>query len=136
MAVTNGYCTLAELKLQLGGIADTDDDTLLEKAIESASREIDRYCETRFFKDAEAVTNTFFPARHHVCRVDSGRLAGIQMLSGFTRGSGEWTGGTIYNADDGGTYKATVTPTDAEHIKVKGCIVWPLCKTQTWTRIR
>ena len=64
------------------------------------------------------------------------RLAGIQMLSGFTRGSGEWTGGTIYNADDGGTYKATVTPTDAEHIKVKGCIVWPLCKTQTWTRIR
>jgi uncharacterized protein (DUF2147 family) len=64
------------------------------------------------------------------------KLAGAQILGGFVRGTGEWTGGTIYNADDGGTYKATVTPTDADHLKVRGCIVWPLCKTQTWTRIR
>jgi uncharacterized protein (DUF2147 family) len=64
------------------------------------------------------------------------RLMNLQILGGFTRGSGEWTGGTIYNGDDGGTYKATVTPIDADHLKVKGCIIWPLCKSQTWTRIR
>ena len=64
------------------------------------------------------------------------RLMGLQILSGFTRGDGQWTGGTIYNGDDGGTYKATVTPTDADHLKVRGCIIWPLCKSQTWTRIR
>jgi uncharacterized protein (DUF2147 family) len=64
------------------------------------------------------------------------RLMYLQILGGFTRGSGEWTGGTIYNGDDGGTYKATVTPIDADHLKVKGCIIWPLCKSQTWTRIR
>jgi uncharacterized protein (DUF2147 family) len=64
------------------------------------------------------------------------KLAGLQILSGFTRGSSAWEGGQIYNADDGGTYKATVTPADADHLKVKGCIVWPLCKTQSWTRIR
>lgn len=64
------------------------------------------------------------------------RLMGLQILGGFTRGDGEWTGGTIYNADDGGTYKATVTPIDADHLKVKGCIIWPLCKSQTWTRVR
>ncbi|WP_205412176.1 DUF2147 domain-containing protein [Sphingomonas crusticola] len=64
------------------------------------------------------------------------KLMGLQILSGFTRGDGQWTGGTIYNGDDGGTYKATVTPVDADHLKVRGCIMWPLCKTQTWTRIR
>lgn len=63
-------------------------------------------------------------------------LVGLQILGGFTRGPREWTGGTIYNAEDGGTYKATVTPVDADHLKVRGCIVWPLCKSQTWTRIR
>jgi len=64
------------------------------------------------------------------------RLLNLQLLGGFTRGNGEWTGGTIYNGDDGGTYRATVTPIDANHLKVKGCIIWPLCKSQTWTRIR
>jgi len=63
-------------------------------------------------------------------------LMNLQLLGGFTRGNGEWTGGTIYNGDDGGTYKATVTPIDADHLKVKGCIIWPLCKSQTWTRVR
>ena len=66
----------------------------------------------------------------------SRKLLNLQVLGGFTRGDGEWTGGTIYNGEDGGTYKATVTPIDADHLKVKGCIIWPLCKSQTWTRIR
>jgi len=64
------------------------------------------------------------------------RLMGVQILSGFTRSAREWSGGTIYNGEDGGTYKATVTPMDADHLKVRGCIIWPLCKTQTWTRVR
>ena len=66
----------------------------------------------------------------------SRKLLNLQVLGGFTHGDGEWTGGTIYNGEDGGTYKATVTPIDADHLKVKGCIIWPLCKSQTWTRIR
>lgn len=64
------------------------------------------------------------------------RMMGLQFMSGFTRGANQWTGGTIYNGEDGGTYKATITPADADHLKVRGCIVWPLCKTQTWTRVR
>jgi len=39
-------------------------------------------------------------------------------------------------SDDGKTYKATVTPIDANTLKVRGCIFVPLCKTQTWTRVR
>lgn len=66
----------------------------------------------------------------------SRRLLGLQIMGGFTRGQGGWAGGTLYNADDGGTYKGTVTPIDSDHLRVKGCIIWPLCKSQTWTRIR
>nr|WP_230292989.1 DUF2147 domain-containing protein [Croceicoccus sp. Ery5] len=62
-------------------------------------------------------------------------LKNLVLLKGFTRKKDEWSGGTIYNAEDGGTYKATITMQDADHLKLKGCIVWPLCKTQTWTRI-
>lgn len=47
MAITNGYCTLAELKASLN-ITDSVDDTALEAAIEAASRMIDDYTE-RFF---------------------------------------------------------------------------------------
>lgn len=64
------------------------------------------------------------------------RVRGLQILQGFAWKSGAWAGGTIYNAEDGGTYKATVTPDGADRLKMKGCIVWPLCKTQTWTRLR
>jgi uncharacterized protein (DUF2147 family) len=64
------------------------------------------------------------------------RMMGLQFMGGFTRGDGQWTGGTLYNGEDGGTYKGTITPIDADHLRVRGCIVWPLCKTQTWTRIR
>ncbi len=49
MAITNGYCTLAELKAALR-ITDSTDDTLLENAVESASRRIDGYCGRFFYK--------------------------------------------------------------------------------------
>lgn len=63
------------------------------------------------------------------------RLKGLQILSGFSRTDGKWTGGTAYNPEDGGTYKGTITPVDRNTLKLRGCIVWPLCKTQTWKRI-
>ncbi|GGD75864.1 DUF2147 domain-containing protein [Croceicoccus mobilis] len=64
------------------------------------------------------------------------RLMNLTILKGFDWKKNSWSGGTIYNAQDGGTYKATVTLEDKDHLKLKGCIVWPLCKTQEWTRIR
>ncbi len=64
------------------------------------------------------------------------KLMGVTLLKGFTWSGGAWKGGTIYNAEDGGTYKATITPVDANQLKLKGCVVWPLCKTQTWRRLR
>ncbi len=66
----------------------------------------------------------------------SRKLKGLQIVGGFTRDGDKWSNGSIYNPEDGGTYKATITPTGADSLKLKGCIVWPLCKTQTWTRIK
>lgn len=63
-------------------------------------------------------------------------LKGLTILKGFSWKPNAWSGGTIYNSEDGGTYTATLTPTGSDQIKLKGCIVWPLCKTQVWTRIR
>jgi uncharacterized protein (DUF2147 family) len=62
-------------------------------------------------------------------------LKGIEILRDFRQMPWGWDKGTIYNADDGGTYKATITVMDADTLNVKGCIVWPLCKSQTWKRI-
>jgi len=64
------------------------------------------------------------------------QLKGLTILQGFARGENGWDGGSIYNPDDGGTYKATITIADPDTLKLKGCIVWPLCKTQVWKRLR
>jgi uncharacterized protein (DUF2147 family) len=63
------------------------------------------------------------------------KLQGITMLQGFTRGDGVWDGGTVYNGEDGRIYKARITPVDAEHLKLRGCVFVPFCKTETWTRV-
>lgn len=51
MALTNAYCTLADVKAALR-ISDTYDDALLETAINSASRLIDGYCNRSFWQGA------------------------------------------------------------------------------------
>lgn len=54
MAITNGYATLAEVKAALR-ITDTVDDSLIEIAIESASRAIDTYTGRYFYNAGTAV---------------------------------------------------------------------------------
>lgn len=50
MAITNGYATLAQVKLRLGR-TDSDDDAALENVIESASRQIESLCDRRFWSE-------------------------------------------------------------------------------------
>lgn len=54
MAITNGYATLAQVKSALR-ITDSVDDSLLEMAIESASRAIDQYTNRNFYNAGTAV---------------------------------------------------------------------------------
>lgn len=59
MAITNGYATLNQLKAAVR-ITDAIDDSLLEMAIESASRMIDAECDRSFFTSGTA-TRDFTP---------------------------------------------------------------------------
>ena len=63
-------------------------------------------------------------------------LRNLPMLTGFTGGPTEWRGGSVYNPADGRTYRGTITMQGDNTLRLRGCVVAPLCKTQTWTRIQ
>jgi hypothetical protein len=67
MPLTNPYCSLNELKASLD-ITDNIDDAILERAINSASRTIDRYCARNFYK--VTATRLFTPRDSYVCDID------------------------------------------------------------------
>ena len=62
-------------------------------------------------------------------------ILGLPLLTGFSdQGGGEWTGGEIYNPEDGKTYRSRLKLVDPATLKVSGCVLF-FCKTQTWTRV-
>ncbi|TPG54123.1 DUF2147 domain-containing protein [Sphingomonas glacialis] len=64
-------------------------------------------------------------------------VQGMLMLSGFSPDKdGVWANGQVYNAQDGRTYSGRITPLGNDQLKLRGCVFFPLCKTQTWTRVR
>lgn len=70
MAIVNGYCTLAEIKSAARiPQSDTQDDSLLELAVESASRSIDAHCARHFYQTGTA-TRYYVPASRLVCDID------------------------------------------------------------------
>lgn len=69
MTITNGYCTLSDLKTVLR-INDTVDDTMLEARITEASRVIDQHCDRRFYADSSATARIFIAPTHDLVLVD------------------------------------------------------------------
>ncbi|GLH79831.1 hypothetical protein SSBR45G_47400 [Bradyrhizobium sp. SSBR45G] len=49
-------------------------------------------------------------------------------------GAEAWEG-QVYNAKDGQLYASTITPTDPDHLEIKGCVLGFLCGGETWTRV-
>ena len=73
MAVTNGYCTLADVKAALR-LQDTVDDVLLENSINSASRMIDQYC-NRYFYSGTAGEIRYYKANDgFTCWIDDAQV--------------------------------------------------------------
>lgn len=68
MAITNGYCSLAEIKAALR-ITDNLDDAILETAVESASRLVDGFAGRNFYSNGSA-TRYFTPEDRIVCEID------------------------------------------------------------------
>lgn len=61
-------------------------------------------------------------------------LLGSTILSDFRRAEpGSWTGGRIYDANDGKTYDSKIRVAPDGTLKVQGCIL-VICRAQTWRR--
>lgn len=61
-------------------------------------------------------------------------LIGLAVISGMRpAGEGKWQG-TIYNADDGKTYAATLR-LEGDSMKVEGCVLGFLCRTNNFVRV-
>ena len=75
MAITNGYATLTQVKAALR-ISDNVDDTLLEMAIESASRMIDGHA-GRYFYSSGTATRIYAADDALICQIDD--LAGTAI---------------------------------------------------------
>ncbi len=84
MTVVNGYCTTAQVQAVLG-LGTSDDTTLIENAVNAASRQIDAETGWRFWQDATVKDRLFYPdnARFlYVCDDDADG-AGISTTSGL-----------------------------------------------------
>ncbi len=62
-------------------------------------------------------------------------LKGLVIMNGFTGGPTEWKGGTVYDPKTGSTYSGSIKLIAADQLKLTGCIVYPLCQSQTWKRV-
>jgi len=123
MSILNGYATLVQLKNRLKITAD-DDDTLLEEAIESASREIDKHCGRRFYADDVVSARTYYVDEPCLARVDDFHT----------------TTGLIVKTDSGddGSYATTLTLTTDFILQPLNGIVdgesgWPYWKIKTFS---
>ena len=86
MAIVNGYCSLAEIKAS-AGITDSVDDTMLELAVESASRFVDSYTQ-RYFYNAGTATRLFVPQDSYVTEIDDSiSISVLQTSDGDTFGT-------------------------------------------------
>lgn len=84
--ITNGYATLAEVKAA-ARITDDIDDSLLETAIESSSRDIDAYTERVFFNTgATAVTRIYIPENIFLLETDD--IISVTSIKTDTTGEG------------------------------------------------
>ncbi len=75
-------------------------------------------------------------ARNNTAALQSRKIKGLTIMTGFHGGPTEWTGGVVYDPASGHTYHGSFTLVGAETAHLKGCIVAPFCRTDTWTRVR
>lgn len=97
MAITNGYATLDEMKLELGlPVSNTTHDDNLELAVNAASRQIDGYCGRRFWQDGTVGTREYWADSYTYCCVPEG----ISTTTGLV---------VKIDQDGDGTYETTLT---------------------------
>ena len=122
MAIVNGYATLAQVKAALR-ITDSIDDTLIELAVESASRDIDADC-ARVFYSVGSSTRYFAATDEYFCQIDDAQSISALATSSTSNGVYEtiWANPTAGNND--GDYQTepvnAAYPTDGIVMPITG----------------
>lgn len=120
MPITNGYTDLATLKSYLGITVSTY-DTLLNLAVNAASRSIDNFCQRKFWLDPTATVQTFVPQSLNCISFDEdiGDSASVILKT---------------DASGDGTFETTWASTDYELLPVNAANAFP--EAEPWTAIR
>ncbi len=64
-------------------------------------------------------------------------LKGYRMLKDFVFADGEWSGGTIYDPENGSTYSCAIKAKDDNTLDIRGYVgVKALGRTDVWKRIQ
>ena len=109
MAITNGYITQNQLKAFVGiPTSDSQDNDLLDDAINAASRQIDAFCGRQFYADGAASARKFFTNDLYRLRVDD-----ISTTTGLV---------VKYDDDDDGTYETTVSASEFQLLPINGVV--------------
>lgn len=63
-------------------------------------------------------------------------VLGMPILIGLAQKEPNKWSGEIYNSQNGKMYTASISLADENTLELEGCLVWPLCQTQKWTRVK
>jgi len=100
MAITNGYTTVATFQSYTGMSTITADETVnIEKAIESASRSIDRMTNRRFWADANATARQYRATDFYRLFVDDISSTSGLIVKTDTGGDGTFETSLVFNTD-------------------------------------
>ncbi len=68
-------------------------------------------------------------------KLNSRPILGMVLIEGFKKDKNEWSGGTIYDAKSGKTYKAKMELDGDNKLKLRGYVGVPMFgRTEVWTR--
>ncbi len=105
MAITNGYCTLAEIKAFVN-ITDAINDNELEDAVNSASRQIDAFTGRKFYADGSTSAKLYRTRNPYHVTVDD-----ISTSTGLV---------VKYDDNEDGTFDTTVAASDFALLPLNG----------------
>ena len=64
-------------------------------------------------------------------------ILALEIVRGLRESApGVWTGGSLYNPDDGRTYRGEIHMQARDRLELKGCALVVICQAQTWQRTR
>ena len=100
MAITNGYATLAQFQAYANMSTITaDETTTIEKAIEAASRTIDRIADRRFYMDTNATARLYRTVDFYTLPVDDIATTSGLVVALDATGNGNYTDTLTLNTD-------------------------------------